>query len=106
MFFVLPNPNLPLNEWKYVDSFKSNQTLHFCQFLDFLDIFEGNSRLLYPSAVKIYSLVDECDPGVRVRLKYLTNTIKCVKMRVKVAWLLPIVSNMSDFGWNFDVNED
>ena len=80
----LIDESMPNNPWN-MDSFKSNQTLHFCQFLDFLDIFEGNPRLLCPSALKIYSLVDECDPGVRVRLKYLTNTIKCVKMRVKVA---------------------
>ena len=79
-------PQLFSNLYKiYMDSFKSNQTLQFCQFLDFLDIFEGNSRLPCPSAVKNYSFVDECDPGVRVRLKYLSNTIKCVKMRVKVA---------------------
>ena len=55
-------PNIVL-----MDRFKSNQTLHFCHFLDFLYFFEGNSRLVCHSAMKIQGLENECEPQVRVR---------------------------------------
>ena len=74
-----------ISNWDLMGSFKSNQTAFLAFFFTFFDIFEGNRRLPCPFAVKIYSFVDECDPRLRVRFKLLSNNIKCVNMRVKVA---------------------